>query len=209
MRILAVLLFVLCINAFSYAQEGKTIEHIIQSEAFGKERKIYVHLPKKYFNYETDSFMVVYVLDAQSDQYWNMATGNMDYLVNNHEVVPMIAVGIVSDNRGPEFVPMPNNGDDFKGTAHLLQQSLKEEIFPLIEENYRVSDCRAIVGHSRGGAFITHTLFSENSDMFDAYIGISPATQYFDGQIPKEIAADLQKGKTYNKFLYYNAWRCW
>jgi predicted alpha/beta superfamily hydrolase len=157
----------LCIVFFfitSTAQNKSEIEHTVTSEVFGKERKVKVFLPNRYQRDSISKFAVTYVLDAQHQIFWDAAKGNIGYMVDNYSVMPMIVVGVVSDSRGPEFNP--------KSTK--LQTHLQNEIFPLIEKNYRTDGFRAIVGHSWGGAFVGNTIFSEKRDMFDAYIGISP-----------------------------------
>lgn len=205
MKLRTLLFFLVLFLQTSFAQNENDKEHLIQSEAFEKERKVYVYLPDRYLQQPNDTFMVVYVLDAQSPQYWNLAKSILAYLVNNRKVVPMIAVGIHSDSRHKEFIPQPKDWEENynnNGTAHLLQQHLKEEVFPIIEEEYRVNPIRAIVGHSRGGAFISHTLFSENADLFKAYIGISPAMGYMNYQILKDAETELQEREIFQKFLY-------
>ncbi|WP_299335401.1 alpha/beta hydrolase-fold protein [uncultured Psychroserpens sp.] len=186
---------ILCI-AFSTiqveAQDSSNIEHVINSEVFNKERKVRVFLPQRYKNDTISNFAVVYILDAQSDLFWNMAKGNIGYTVDNYASMPMIAVGIVSDNRGSEF--NPENTE--------LQEHLKKEVFPLIEKNYRTDGFRTIVGHSWGGAFVSNTLFSENKDMFDAYIGISPSFGDTDNIIEKNAAKMLKNNTVFRKYLY-------
>ena len=205
MRIHFLLLCLLSSGLLLNAQDSRDTTLLIDSKAFGVERKVHVHLPERYLNRPEETFMVVYALDAQSERYWNMAKGNVTYLVDNFQVLPMIIVGIHHDNRGQELVPAPSDttaNKNGKGRAHLLQQHLQEEVFPLIEARYRVSDKRAVVGHSRGGAFITHTLFSDQRDMFDAYIGISPAMYYWENQVLEEAAEELAAQPKFSKFLF-------
>ena len=122
---------VLIIHLFSstlFAQDKQNIEHKFYSEAFQKERRVRVFLPERYFKDTTQQFIVTYILDAQSDALWEMAKGNIGYMVRNYSVIPMIAIGIVSDNRGDEFDPDETT----------LNKHLREEVFPLIENTYRV-----------------------------------------------------------------------
>ena len=52
---------------------------------------------------------------------------------------------------------------------------IKHEIFPLIENNYRVDATdKTLVGCSLGGLFTMYTLFT-HSDMFNRYVAASPA----------------------------------
>ena len=104
----------------------------------------------------------------------------------------MIAVGIVSQDRGKEFSP----------SSSQLQAHLREEVFPLIEQYYRVFDFRAVIGHSWGGAFVGNVLFSEQRDLFDAYIGISPSLGAHGGVILDQANDILSEGVPLGKFLY-------
>ena len=189
---LPLILFFLFSFTISFAQDKSNFEHTIQSEAFGKERKVRVFLPERYHRDSTSTYIVTYVLDAQSDEFWGMAKNNIGYLVNGYSVIPMIAVGIVSDDRGEEFSP----------PATSLQDHLRNEVFPLIEKNYRVKPFRTVVGHSWGGAFIGTTLFGKNRDLFDAYIGISPSFGDTDNVIVKHADTLLKAQTNFKKYLY-------
>lgn len=192
--LLILILFLVFPFAFSQTSDKQNIEHVIQSKVFEGERRVRVFLPESYFRDSSSTFVATYVLDAQSDQFWNMAKENIGYMVNSYITIPMIAIGIVSDNRGKEFSP----------PAHRLQQHLEEEVFPLIEKEYRVKLFRSIVGHSWGGAFIGTTLFGEKKDMFDAYIGISPSFGDEDNVIEKKADSMLQAGTIFKKYLYFS-----
>lgn len=185
-----VILFLYTSNLFT--QENQYIDHVIDSRVFEKEREVKVMLPERYFRDTTTEFIVTYVLDAQSDEYWSMATGNISYLVRQHQVIPMIAVGIVSPDRGGEFSPK----------SEVLSRHLEEEVFPLIEQSYRVADFRIIIGHSWGGAFVGNTLFSAKRDMFDAYIGISPSLGAIDGRILHHADSILRLEQPVSKYFY-------
>lgn len=139
-----------------------------------------------------ETFIVTYVLDAQSDAFWQMATGTIGYLVEQQAILPTIVVGVVSQNRGTEFSPK----------SRQLAEHFRKEIFPLIEQEYRISDFRILVGHSWGGAFVGNTLFSENADLFAAYLGISPSLGAIDGRILTHADSILQSGHVLPKYFY-------
>ncbi|MEM6719328.1 MAG: alpha/beta hydrolase-fold protein [Bacteroidota bacterium] len=194
MKLIQTFLSLCVVFAFSTtaAQTESEIEHTVNSEIFGKERKVKVFMPNRYRRDTTSKFAVTYVLDAQHQIFWDAAEGNIGYMVDNYSVMPMIVVGVVSDNRGPEFDPKSDK----------LQNHLKNEIFPLIEKNYRVDNFRAIVGHSWGGAFVGNTIFSDKRDMFDAYIGISPSFGDKDNIIVKHADSLLKNNAKFGKYLY-------
>lgn len=177
------------------AQDSQQFTHTIDSKAFDGERQVRVFLPERYARDSTGKFIVTYVLDAQSDAVWNMACGTIGYMVHSYAVIPMIVVGIVTDNRRTEFDPY----------EPALGRHLREEVFPLIAGNYRVKDFRAVIGHSRGGAFVGGTLFGADRDLFDAYIGISPGLDAEDDIIYARADSILRMGKPLGKFFYCSA----
>lgn len=192
---LIIFLFSSLLSIDVFAQNQQNIEHKVASEAFDKERTIKVFLPERYFRDSTSHFIVVYVLDAQDDQVWNMVTGNIDYAVSRYTVIPMIAVGIASDDRSAEFSP----------NSTKLHQHFREEVFPLIESKYRIKPHRTILGHSWGGAFVGNTLFSDNADMFDAFLGLSPSFDALDNVIFNQADSLLQLKKDFGKYFYYSS----
>lgn len=181
-----------CLGSSLFAQDKNYIEHTIQSDAFDTERKIRVFLPRRYFEDTTAAFTVTYVLDAQYDQFWNMAKSNIDYMVDSRSVFPMIVVGIHSQNRGTDFRP----------PALPLKEHFAKEVFPLIEKNYRVNSFKTLIGHSWAGAFIGSTLFSGDKDLFNAYVSISPSMGFNDRMILHNADSMLQSGTQFGKFFY-------
>jgi predicted alpha/beta superfamily hydrolase len=199
--------FLLIILVHLQAQTKQDYSYSFPSKAFEKERTIYVHVPEDYYKNE-DSLGVVYVLDAQAPAFWNNAKSVIDYLVWSHQIMPLIVVGIHSDYRRTEFMQKSANLEeidpDNSGEAVLLQQHFKEEVFPMIADSFRVNEFRAIVGHSRGGNFLLHTLFGPEKDLFHAYLALSPVFHYLEGQTKEEIISSLSKKEEYHKFLYFS-----
>lgn len=199
-------LLLLFVFSFAFSQNKYDFTYTIQSDAFQKERKFYVHVPERYYEQPEDNFGVIYVLDGQGREYYNNAKNIIDYLVWSYQIMPVIVVGIHSDNRGTEFVPkdrtLQDNDPDNSGQAHLLTQHIKQEVFPMIRDSFRVSSFKALIGHSRGGAFVANTLFSENKDMFNAYIGISPGMHYINKQILNDAEKMIKNEDPFHKFYF-------
>jgi len=210
MKTLLSIIFTLFIYSFAFTQDQDPDQvdfvYTVESKAFDKERKYYVHLPERYYENKEEKFGVIYVLDGQGKAYFNNAKSIIDYLVWSYQIMPVIVVGIHSDNRGTEFIPLdrslPKDSDDNNGQAHLLKQHIAEEIFPSISEKFRINDFRALIGHSRGGAFIANTLFSEERDLFNAYLAISPGMHYLNEQILNDVREFIKKETKFNKFYY-------
>ncbi|BAO77614.1 alpha/beta hydrolase-fold protein [Winogradskyella sp. PG-2] len=194
MRVLKTISLFVLISSISlvFAQEQSEIEHTIDSKIFWKERIVKVFLPNSYATDSTATYPVTYVLDGQHKVFWDSVKGNIGYLSYNYSIMPMIVVGVVSDNRGSEF--NPENKE--------LQEHLQKEVFPLIQANYRTDGFRSVIGHSWGGAFVGNTLFSDKRDMFDAYIGISPSFGDTDNVIVKHADSLLKLNTNFGKYLY-------
>ena len=190
------LLWMVCWLPFMLqAQEKGNSEIKFQSGVFEGERTLKIFLPERYEWDSSQNFLQIYVLDAQDEQVWNMVTGNIDYLVSRYSVIPMMVIGIVSKNRGKEF--NPKNSD--------LTEHFKKEVFPKIESIYRVFPHKTIIGHSWGGAFVGNTLFGENKDMFDAYLGLSPSFGAIDGHIFNQAEQLVNDNSTFKKFFYFSS----
>ena len=206
MRVSIIIFCIFFINIFISAQNQYDFDYKVQSEVFEKERKFYVHVHEGYYTNEIDSFGVIYILDAQGNSFYNNAKSIIDYLDWGYQISPMIVVGIHSDNRHKEFIPldksMSKDSSDNIGQAEKLREHIEREIFPVISENYKVNKFRALIGHSRAGAFIANTLFSDKRDMFDAYISISPGMHYLNNQILNDAKAMIESNATFNKFYF-------
>ena len=188
-HLLCLFICAICLPAFC---QDSTITHQFESKAFDKTRTIHVYLPERYQDNPQDTFMVTYVLDGQYSPFLDAVTHSINYMVQNYTIIPTIVVGIASDNRGTEFTP----------PAQELTQSIKQEIIPYIESNYRVNRFRALIGHSWGGMMVANTLFSEHRDLFNGYIAISPSMGYNDGFIFARADSLLKSAAGFRQFYY-------
>lgn len=201
----------LCLSS-NYALFGqsdtKVVDHTINSAVYGKERKISVFLTDRYLSDQLDSVAVLYLLDGQGPQFFDVITGLVDYTDSRQRTIPVIVVGIHTENRWSEFSPLPRNPEtradfgDVGGKASLLQQHLREEVFPLIENSYRTSAYRILTGHSLAGSFVFHTLFGPATDMFDAYLAISPVVDIADEQMLEDMDSLFTAGHHFGKYLF-------
>ncbi len=190
------------------AQEDQpfTIHHTITSAAFGDEREITIYLPPAYYRAQNAKYTVTYVLDGHYAPFVDLVEKTIEYNVNARKFTPTIIVGIHAKNRGKEFWTPPADKEE-AGQAHTLQKHLKEEVIPFVESQYQnLLNYRSLVGHSSGGAFVLATLFSDQKDLFDGYLAISPGIRPGGRRdILGEAATMLASGQPLNKFLYCSA----
>lgn len=191
-RYILSIILTISLHQWSKGQVNGSTDTTLRSEVFGTERSLRIYMPERYHQDTINQFAVVYILDAQLDEYWDMVTGNIGYLVYQYQILPCIAVGIVSENRSSEF--NPNSSD--------LIEHIEKEVKPLIASNYRVNNLSILVGHSWGGAFIGNVLFSEKRHLFDAYVAISPSFGALNGVLLERADSLMSGGKHFLNMLY-------
>jgi predicted alpha/beta superfamily hydrolase len=185
MKPLYLFCFLLCWGAStSYAQEkdfvlGKILK--IQSEQLQEERTLNIYFP---YNYQIDSlqkFPVIYLLDGSVDEDFIHIAGLVQF--NNfpwiNRLPPSIIVGIANVDRKRDFTFPTSVKKDKKqfpttGGSKKFIQFIEKELQPFIENKYRVSDDRTIIGQSLGGLLASEILQSK-SHLFNRYIIVSPS----------------------------------
>ena len=210
MKINLFILSLLILPFLTIAQEEQEFEfdYTITSDAFGDDRNITVYLPPSFYKYPDDKFTVTYILDGHFDPFIDLGVKIIEYNTYMYKYTPTIVVGIHAKKRGWEFsAPDPTDEDDMNykgGRAPELQRHLKDEVIPFVDSIYgkRLLDFRNLIGHSSGGAFVLWSLFSDERDIFDGYISISPGIRSDSEYILENIDFRLKNGERFNKFLY-------
>ncbi len=92
--------------------------------------------------------------------------------------------------RSRDYSPFALPDQEGSGQAAAFLQSLRSEILPLIDEEFRTDQTnRTVWGHSLGGAFTIYALI-HGTDVFHRYIATSPAVVQ-DGQRLIDIESGL------------------
>ncbi|MCB0628266.1 MAG: alpha/beta hydrolase-fold protein [Saprospiraceae bacterium] len=166
-----------------------SVEQIsLPSEFLEEWRELYVHLPASYDTTSRDYPLLV-VLDA--DYRFSVTFGIIDYMSYWQGLPEMILLGIPNiDREGRRQNLLPTA---YGGEADQFLLFLREEVLPYIEEHYRVSSQRVLIGHSHAGVFTAYTLLTQ-PDLFQGYIAADPS---LEGLIPleKEQLAKSYPGK--------------
>ena len=169
----------------------------INSVVLGEERTIFVSTPFDYAN-STDSFPVMYVLDGCPDVI-NYTSGLVNNLYSYDLCPAMIIVAIENTIRIRDMSPtkpkyddkgveIKYNGDEKLGEADKFLSFIETELFPFIDKNYRTLPYRIFSGHSAGAMCVTHAFLS-HTNMFNAYIAISPSL-YWDSNFLNRTAEE-------------------
>ena len=171
---------------------------------------IQVGLPIGY-QHSDKSYPVLYVLDG--DKSFGMTKEITDWLTWDKEIKDIIVVGI-SYGKGTNiwWEKRARDYTQFKDTVYYYYPNaggaddflsfIKNELFPIVNKNYRTNqDSNAIMGLSFGGLLTSYILFSQ-PDMFKGYIIISPSLFWNGNSILKTEADYFSKHKELNKLVY-------
>ena len=193
-----ILFTLLTFNSFS--QKIDTLS--IKSQILNEQRKLIIYTPWEYDHSENQKFEVIYVLDAQSREIFDMVHTTIFF--QNKQICPMIVVGIISEDRNKDFLPINKFKEDSKelvgqqGSADKFLNFISNELIAFIDTKYRTLPKRIALGHSNGGTFITHC-FLEQPDLFDAYIAIDPSfvKMQFDKRFQNFNPSQIKSDKFY------------
>ena len=188
-----------------YYAESNTV--FLKSEVYGKERELQIFIPDEYFWEKDKSFKVLYLFDAQNTRIFNFISGHIQ-LMSMNTIEPVIIVGVVTEDRWDEFLPMNNHKETLKryeppvGHADLLIEHIQNEIEPYLKKNYRVQDYRLAIGHSLGATFVTYATM-KTDNLFDYSILLSPNYNYDKQQFVERFEEFVKTEPSKNKEFYF------
>ena len=175
----------------------------ITSRAIGEARRINVHVPSGYAT-STARFPVLYMPDGGLDEDFPHVVNTVDSLIALGVIRPVIVVGIPNTERrrdltGPTRVHSDSAIAPRVGGSDAFRRFIRDELMPVVQQRYRTTGERAIVGESLAGLFIVETFLREPA-MFDHYVAFDPSVWWNKGALvdsaPAFIAALNGKPRT-------------
>lgn len=154
--------------------------HQIESEKIGKRYEILVGLPDNYAESPDTDYPTIYLTDGAA--LYPLLQAYYRYLNFGEEIPELIFVAIsYSDgdwvngsDRSHDYSAPSDEREDYGGAGN-FQSMLRDEIMPLVEDQYRSrSNRRIIFGQSMGGQFVMYTAHTE-PDLFWGHIASNPA----------------------------------
>lgn len=182
----------------------------IHSNVLNEDRAILVRMPAA-AQAKKDKYAVLYLADG--DGHINEVGAIIDFLVSQNRCAPLIVVGIPNTDRTRDLTPTHG---DAKGPGGAILQTfptsgggdkflefMQTELFPEIEKRYPTQRYRIFAGHSLGGLLAIHALIA-HSDMFNAYIAVSPSLQWDDQHTLHQAQQFFAKQKELDKTLFFS-----
>lgn len=149
----------------------------------GEKRVINVWMPPAYEKGNT-SFPVLYMADGGVEEDFPHIANTVAKLIADGNIPSIILVGIENTDRRRDLTGSSAVEADAKycpltDGAHNFRNFILEELCPEIEQKYRVTDKKGIIGESLAGLFVIET-FMQKPDAFDFYIAMDPSLWWND-----------------------------
>lgn len=156
----------------SYERYKTLVDTTISSKHLGFDKSITITVPFEWQREMNRDFPLIIVFDRQNERSHNYILNTIDYLTSNEQMPSSIIVSIESEQqyRYRETLHKATSKD---GLAEENEKFLFGELIPLLENNYKVSQFRLFIGHSRYGYFTTSLLNSRINEL-NGVISISP-----------------------------------
>ena len=180
----------------------------IESKVLDETRVICIWKPPGYE--KTDAkYPVLYMPDGGVKEDFPHIANTISELIAGGEIAPCLVVGIENTQRrrdltGPSKIKSDADIAPITDGSSKFRKFFQDELFPAIEQRYRVNKNRAIVGESAAGLFVVETLFLK-PDMFDIYVAMDPAIYWNDRYLVRTAPEHLNSLKEKEIRLWFTA----
>ena len=218
-RIIVILIIILFVKPNLFAQNSAQLhkeQHpfilgvvdTIQSIELNEKRVLNIYFPEGYSPDSLTAYPVIYLLDGSANEDFIHIAGLVQFSnfpwVNT--LPKSILVGIANIDRRRDFTfptTIEKDKKDFPttgGSAKFIS-FIEKELQPYIENNYKTTSSKMLIGQSLGGLLATEILF-KRPNLFSQYIIVSPSLWWDNESLlsiqPKIKAPDFQQ----NTFVY-------
>ncbi len=180
--------------------------YTISSNIVNEDRVINVWTPPIY-EQSTDSLSVLYMPDGGIKEDFPHIANTLAELIAENKIPPFILVGIENTERGRDLYGPTKVAYDLKhvpnaGGSANFRKFINDELFPLINEKYRTTNKKALIGESAAGLFTVET-FLLASEMFDYYIAMDPSLWFNEQYLAKNFDSLLKENDYKMKKLWF------
>jgi predicted alpha/beta superfamily hydrolase len=178
----------------------------LPSKVLQETRHINVYLPDAYHAETKTSLPVVYMPDGGLAEDFLHIAGLIQVSIANGTMRPFILVGIENTVRRRDLTGPSENALDKKtvpnlGGSAVFRRFIADELIPEIEQRYRTSKERALVGESLAGLFTLECLLHA-PELFNSYIAIDPSLWWNDEGLTRQFSEKFKTQASLSKNLY-------
>ena len=189
MKNLCAKLFFLLFTVITFSQNVRTetLKSIELSGEMNSERTIKIYIPESYKQDSTRVYPLALVLDAE--YLFDIYVANSKLFALKDKAPEQIVVGIYQNQRNERRTDCEINANSMlTETSSKFYRFIKNELLTYIEDNYRISPFKTVVGNTITANFNNYFLV-EAEPIFNAYININPSystdiSELFRGKIP-------------------------
>ena len=178
----------------------------IESKNLGETRVINIWTPPNYKN-NNDPLPVLYMPDGGEKEDFPHIANTLAELIAAKKIPPTILVGIENTQRrrdltGPTEVAADKEIAPIVGGSENFRNFIKTELIPEINQQYRTTAEKGIIGESLAGLFVTETFLTE-PNLFDYYIAFDPSIWWNNHELEKSAKEHLAKFPTTEKRFWF------
>jgi predicted alpha/beta superfamily hydrolase len=177
----------LCVCASLHAQSPTArpfqlgLTETMESKILQEKRVLNIYLPEGYSADSAALYPVIYLLDGSADEDFIHVTGLVQFCTFPWiEVLPpSIVVGIGNIDRKRDFT-FPSTIEKDKaqfpttGSSERFIAFLEKELQPFVQQHYKTSGDKMLIGQSLGGLLAVEILFKKPA-LFNQYLIVSPS----------------------------------
>lgn len=168
----------------------------LKSQVLDQTRVLNVYLPPGYEDSQ-ERFPVLVLLDGGVREDFIHVMGLASLAADYRKIRPFILVGIENVDRYHDFLPKTEVPQELEwwptaGGSDDFRVFLKDELVPFIKKQFRTSEELVLMGESAAGRMVVDT-FLNNTDLFHAYIAVSPSLWWNQLTLPKSAPESLKQ----------------
>lgn len=168
------------------------------SRELNNDRYLKIYVPPSYTDDETKLYPLAIVLDAE--YLFDVYVGNSILFSAKEKAPEQIIVGINQNQYNERAKECDYSKENSLPTAdsEAFYRFIRSELLDYLEENYRLSPFKTIVGNTLTANFINYFLI-EDDPGFNAFVAINP---YFAPDIPALLQQKIPSLKEENRYYY-------
>ena len=165
--------FIICLFLYISSFSQHFINHKIDSYELDEKRDVRIYLPVSYDEDTERQYPVTVVFDAE--YLFDLYVGNAVLFAQKDKAPEQIVIGINQNYNDMRYkdCAYDKNSSYPTGKSESFYRFIRSEVLAYLEENYRVSPFRTIVGNTLTANF-TNYFFIEDRPGFNAFININP-----------------------------------
>lgn len=208
-RILITLLFLSFFNVQAQRQSDKKPLVIgdvrtLHSAILNEDRILNVYVPEGYDTRK--EYPVLYVLDGSKNEDFLHITGLVQFFNMMFQMPDCIVVGISNVDRKRDFTfhtDLKELKEKYPTTGHSESfiKFIEDELQPFINQNYKTTSTRYIIGQSLGGLVATEILLKK-PQLFTHYLIVSPSLWWDNESLLKQAKTLVEKQDYDGKYVY-------